>query len=161
MGKAVVIPDHPSNTFFRQFSNTYMYADPADLVPTLRRALAQEPQPMADREAYMLSWEAASERLLDAAALPDGTRRSVDTPAANLAYAVHYAMGVQPIFDVFRTVTGAGPVVPWRERWDRGLGHGSRVARLSARRAAKASRRAWSEADRGLQQREGDGSGRP
>ena len=25
-------------------------------------------------------------------------------------------MGVQPIFDVFRTVTGAPPVVPWGER---------------------------------------------
>lgn len=98
-----------------------------------------------------LAWQAASERLLDAAALPDGTRRSVGTPAAKLAYAVHYAMGVQPVFDVFRTVTGAGPVVPWRERWERGFGHGSRGERLESR----------SEADRLLQQRESDGGGRP
>ena len=119
MGKKVVIPDHPSNTFFKQFTNTYMYSDPAELVPLLAEALAEEPTPMAPMEVYALSWEAASERLLDAAALPAGTKRTCDTAASTLAYYTHYAMGVQPVFDVFRTVTGAGPKVPWSERFDR------------------------------------------
>jgi glycosyltransferase involved in cell wall biosynthesis len=46
MGKKVVIPDHPSNQFFKQFSNTLMYTDPADLVPLLEKALASEPEKM-------------------------------------------------------------------------------------------------------------------
>ena len=67
-------------------------------------------------EQYRLSWDAASERLLDAAALPLGTPRTRDSISSSLCYYTHYAMGVQPIFDVFRTVTGAPPVVPWGER---------------------------------------------
>ena len=43
MGKKVLIPDHPSNTFFKQFSNTIMYDDPKDIVPLLHEALATEP----------------------------------------------------------------------------------------------------------------------
>ena len=40
MGKKVVIPDHPSNTFFRQFSNCIMFdpEKPGELV-TLPSAL--------------------------------------------------------------------------------------------------------------------------
>lgn len=116
MGKIVIIPDHPSNTFFKQFSNTMMYQNPRELVPLLREALAREPGPMPATEAFMLSWEAASERLLDAAALPEGTRRASKGPAGTLAYGVHNIMGTQPLFDAFRTVTGRGPVIPWKKR---------------------------------------------
>jgi hypothetical protein len=116
MGKKVLIPDHPSNTFFRQFSNCIMYTDPKELVPLLREALSTEPQPLSPIEQYRLSWDAASERLLDAAALPLGTPRTRDSISSSLCYYTHYAMGVQPVFDVFRTVTGAPPVVPWGER---------------------------------------------
>jgi len=116
MGKVVIIPDHPSNIFFKQFSNTVMYNDPIELVPLLREHLAKEPASMSPREAYMLSWDAASERLLDAAALPEGSKRTRESPASTLAYYTHWGMGVQPVFDMFRTVTGAPPVVPWSER---------------------------------------------
>jgi hypothetical protein len=117
MGKHVVIPDHPSNAFFKQFTNAHLYSDAAEIVPLVWSALAEEPAEMSPMEAYMLSWEAASERLLDAAALPTGTRRTCETAASTLAYYTHYAMGVQPVFDVFRTLTGAGPKVPWADRF--------------------------------------------
>jgi digalactosyldiacylglycerol synthase len=50
MGKKVVIPDHPSNSFFKQFRNTYMYEDPAEMVPLLRRALKEGPAPISAME---------------------------------------------------------------------------------------------------------------
>ena len=79
MGKKVVIPDHPSNAFFKQFSNTLMYTEPSEMVGLVREALASEPVPMTPMEEFTLSWEAASERLLDAAALPAGTRRAKES----------------------------------------------------------------------------------
>ena len=93
---------------------------------------------MSPMEEFTLSWEAASERLLDAAAMPAGTRRSKDTPGAVASYYLHYLMGTQPIFDVFRTITGAGPKVPWPDRWDRS----QRVMRVSGRRVTRAAARA-------------------
>ena len=118
MGKKVVIPDHPSNTFFRQFSNTLMFDPdkPAELVPTIIEALASDPTPLSPMEQYMLSWEAATERLLDAAALPEGAPRTNERPSHGLAYYTHYAMGIQPVFDAFRSATGAEPVVEWSDR---------------------------------------------
>ena len=59
MGKVVIIPDHPSNIFFKQFSNTVMYNDPIELVPLLREHLAKEPSSMSPREAYMCAWKLA------------------------------------------------------------------------------------------------------
>ena len=64
----------------------------------------------------MLSWEAATERLLDAAALPEGSPRTTERPLHALAYYAHYGMGIQPIFDVFRSLTGADPVIEWDEQ---------------------------------------------
>ena len=136
MGKKVIIPDHPSNVFFKQFTNTIMYDDPSELVPLLREALASEPTPMSRMEAYMLSWDAASERLLDAAALPQGTERGSSRVTSKLAYGVHYLMGVQPIFDGFRIVTGAPPVRTPRERVDRAV----RALRVTGRRTRRGDR---------------------
>ena len=96
-------------------------------------------------EAYMLSWEAASERLLDAAALPAGTQRSCETPTSIASYWVHWTMGVNhpvPIFDVFRTVTGAGPKIPWDERFKRSR----RNLQASGKLVGKAGKRALSGA---------------
>ena len=110
MGKKVLIPDHPSNKFFKQFTNTISYASTDQLVPLLVEALESEPVPMTAMEQYMLSWEAASERLLDAAALPAGTPRAGEGWESKVAYALHYLQGVQPVFDGFRKATGAGVV---------------------------------------------------
>jgi len=45
---------------------------------------------MSPMEQYALSWEAATERLLDAAALPAGTVRPQMWPLHQAAYAVHW-----------------------------------------------------------------------
>jgi hypothetical protein len=75
-------------------------------VPTLTgcpalHARAHHGAPLPPIEQYRLSWDAASERLLDAAALPLGTPRTRDSISSSLCYYTHYAMGVQPVFDVF------------------------------------------------------------
>jgi len=110
MGKKVLIPDHPSNIFFKQFTNTIAYSSTAELVPLLQEALASEPTPLSAMEQYMLSWEAASERLLDAAAMPAGSPRAGDSLSSKAAYAAHYALSSQPLFDGLRVLTGAGAV---------------------------------------------------
>jgi len=118
MGKKVLIPEHPSNTFFMQFSNTISYKSNDQLVPLLIEALTSDPTPLSPMEQYMLSWEAASERLLDAAAFPAGTSRPGRTAKSYAFYYLHYAMSTQPFFDMIRTVTGAGPVTPWAEQFE-------------------------------------------
>ena len=116
MGKKVLIPRHPSNVFFEQFANAIMYDETEQLVPKLAEALSSPPAPLNEMEQYMLSWEAATERLLDAAALPAGTKRPKERPLHQLAYYAHWTMGVQPVFDVFRSVTGATPVMTLPQR---------------------------------------------
>lgn len=71
---------------------------------------------MSPMEEFTLSWEAATERILDASALPASTPRAKDSSSTTYLYYLHYLMGVQPIFDVFRSVTGATPKKPWGER---------------------------------------------
>jgi len=116
MGKKVLIPDHPSNLFFKQFSNAILYDDPAQLGSLISEALATPPAAMTKMEQYALSWEAATERLLDAAALPAGTRRPKERPLHSLAYGVHYTMGTQPLCDVLRVASGVRPVFSVEER---------------------------------------------
>jgi len=110
MGKKVLIPDHPSNNFFKQFTNTISYQSTDQLVPLLLKALESEPAPMSAMDQYMLSWEAASERLLDAAAMPAGTPRAGDSVESRLAYGAHFLLSTQPMFDALRVLTGAGAV---------------------------------------------------
>lgn len=114
-----------------------MYTEPAQLVPLLHEALQTPPTPMSPMEQYQLSWDAASERLLDAAALPKGTPRTRDSAGATLAYYAHWAMGVQPVFDMFRYVTGAPPVQTLEER----LAHSSRVLTLQGKRTQRTLKR--------------------
>ena len=73
MGKFVVLPKHPSNEFFLQFPNCLAYEGMDDCVAKLLFALANQPTPLSTEEAYMLSWEGATERLFQAAGI---TRRN-------------------------------------------------------------------------------------
>ena len=50
MGKKVLIPRHPSNLFFEQFSNVLMYEERSELAALLREALATPPLPMSPKE---------------------------------------------------------------------------------------------------------------
>mmetsp|Transcript_9685 Transcript_9685/g.18180 ORF Transcript_9685/g.18180 Transcript_9685/m.18180 type:complete len:762 (-) Transcript_9685:77-2362(-) len=66
MGKFVIIPQHPSNHFFEQFPNCLTYTSKAEFVSQLQYALINEPPILSDALLYLLTWEAATERLIEA-----------------------------------------------------------------------------------------------
>lgn len=121
MGKLVVCANHPSNEFFKQFSNCLTYDNSQGFVKTIRRALTDEPAPMTDAQIYELSWEAATERFLRASGLEEAqskrlskipskgfmsvslsTKRRVEDASA---FVHHLASG----FEVSRRAFGAIP----------------------------------------------------
>lgn len=69
MGKWVVIPSHPSNAFFEQFPNCLMYRSRRGFVTQLKTALENDPPPLSDELAQLLSWDAATMRCVTAAAI--------------------------------------------------------------------------------------------
>lgn len=66
MGKFVVIPRHPSNNFFEQFPNALLYISLEDAVDKILYAMANDPTPLNAAFSRVLSWEAATERLIQA-----------------------------------------------------------------------------------------------
>ena len=111
MGKTVLIPRHPLNAFFEPFANAIVYDDAQQLVPLLAEALRAPPKALTPEEQHALSWEAATNRLLDAARLrADAPTLPRDEPLAAAAYAVHHALGFGPLDDYFRANSGATPV---------------------------------------------------
>jgi len=111
MGKIVVIPEHPSNQFFRQFQNVRFFSNDQEFAQQLKAALESEPEPLAAVERYTLSWEAAIERLMDAAALPEGSVRQADMTGHKAAYALHWVMGLPAFGDGFRGFSNA---IEWK-----------------------------------------------
>ncbi len=72
MGKFVIIPKHPSNTFFEQFPNCLIYKRKEEFVSKLQYAISNEPTPLSSSHQYTLTWEAATERVIEASMI---TRR--------------------------------------------------------------------------------------
>ncbi|EEC47799.1 predicted protein, partial [Phaeodactylum tricornutum CCAP 1055/1] len=69
MGKFVIIPVHPSNTFFLRFPNCLGYRNRFEFVANLRWALTHEPDPLSPELATTFSWEAATDRFIQASAI--------------------------------------------------------------------------------------------
>ncbi|XP_047319694.1 digalactosyldiacylglycerol synthase 2, chloroplastic [Impatiens glandulifera] len=80
MGKIVVCANHPSNDFFKQFPNCFMYDNSKGFVEAIRKALREEPTPLSDDHRHELSWEAATERFLKAAELSDEQKQQPQIP---------------------------------------------------------------------------------
>eukprot|EP00797_Seminavis_robusta_P017704 Sro264_g102430.1 Digalactosyldiacylglycerol synthase 1, chloroplastic (714) ;mRNA; f:4780-6921 len=69
MGKFVIIPDHPSNSFFHQFPNCLLYKTKAEFVDFLQYAITHDPEPLRQELIHKLTWEAATERFIKASAI--------------------------------------------------------------------------------------------
>jgi digalactosyldiacylglycerol synthase len=113
MGKFVVIPRHASNGFFEQFPNCLVYESKAEFVTQLQHAFANHPLPLSEELKHTLTWEAATDRLLDAASVSkrDFARGyRVGRKWDERATTVHYALGNGRTGDVLRKVLGGGPV---------------------------------------------------
>ncbi|KAK7256730.1 hypothetical protein RIF29_30188 [Crotalaria pallida] len=120
MGKIVVCANHCSNDFFKKFTNCWTYDDSDGFVKLTLKALAEEPAQLTDAERHDLSWEAATERFLNAAELDKPYERKLSRSTSNYmstslslqqkvedasAYVHHVASG----FEISRRIFGAIP----------------------------------------------------
>jgi digalactosyldiacylglycerol synthase len=113
MCKFVIIPDHPSNSFFSSFSNVLQYKSKTEFVQFVQYAQSHSPEPLSEALAYSLTWEAATERFLQAASVSerDAARRDrVGKKHDETIVRWHYKLGKGTTGDVLRKVMGAGPV---------------------------------------------------
>lgn len=114
MGKFVIIPEHPSNVFFTRFPNCLSYRNPHEFVANLRWALTHDPVPHTPELAREFTWEAATDRFLEASAITHKEARErellgrskVDERIAWL----HNEIGKGVRGDIIRKALGGGPV---------------------------------------------------
>jgi len=69
MGKHVIIPYHPSNSFFHQFENCLFYNDKKSFMIQLQKALSCSPPNISNESLKILSWEAATTRCIYASVI--------------------------------------------------------------------------------------------
>jgi digalactosyldiacylglycerol synthase len=114
MGKWVIVPAHPSNSFFIQFPNCLQYSSKSEFVQLFQYAMSHPPIAV-DRELLTpLTWEAATDRFMESACISKRNARrrdrigkdKMDERIAKL----HYQLGKGVKGDVIRKVFGAGPV---------------------------------------------------
>lgn len=120
MGKIVVCANHPSNEFFKQFTNCWTYDNSEEFVRLTLKALAEEPAQLTDAERHELSWDAATERFLKAVGLDKPSEKKLSRSSSNFmaasinlqqtvdeasAFVHHVVSG----FEVSRRIFGAIP----------------------------------------------------
>lgn len=114
MGKFAIIPDHPSNKFFLRFPNCLAYRNKFEFAANLRWALTYEPEPLTPDLARMFTWEAATERFIDASAVTyrealERERLGRQKLDERIAW-FHNELGKGETGDLIRKLFGAGPV---------------------------------------------------
>jgi digalactosyldiacylglycerol synthase len=113
MGKFVIIPVHPSNTFFLKFPNCLAYRNKLEAVANIRWALTHDPEPLSPAHQQALTWEAATDRLIQAAAISrreayERERLGKSKLDERIAW-LHKEIGKGATGDVLRALCGAGP----------------------------------------------------
>lgn len=114
MGKFAIIPVHPSNTFFLRFPNCLAYRNKFEFVANLRWALTHEPEPLTPELAREFTWEAATERFIEASAITH--REALEREKLGLTKLderiawFHNELGKGVTGDAIRKVLGGGPI---------------------------------------------------
>jgi digalactosyldiacylglycerol synthase len=112
-GRFVLVPQHPSNDFFSQFPNCLQYKSRSDFCALLQLALSHDPVPLTPDQQHALTWEAATDRLIRAAAVSRRDQARRDRVGLHLDERLakwHYDWGRGKTGDVLRTFLGGGPV---------------------------------------------------
>ena len=91
MGKFVIIPNHPSNTFFLQFTNCLSYDTLLECAEKMQWALINTPSPLSEEERRKFTWEAATERLMSSSIVAvrqarEWAESGMDRTDARIAY---------------------------------------------------------------------------
>lgn len=91
MGKFVILPNHPSNEFFLQFTNCLAYDTLEECADKLMFALENDPTPLSTEERRIFTWEAATERLIESSlvSIKDARERAsngMDKTDARIAF---------------------------------------------------------------------------
>ena len=91
MGKFAIIPRHPSNEFFVQFTNCLPYDTLEECADRVAWALSNAPTPLDEEERRKFTWEAATERLIESSIVTVGQARErsengMDKTDARIAY---------------------------------------------------------------------------
>jgi len=149
MGKWVLVADLPCNAFFAaRFRNCLTYRSPAEFSARLRHALATDPHPLSEEEAASLSWEAATQRFLDATELRQDERPRGAEAAADraLGAAFNALTGVEPLRELVGAGSGTRDAPPSLDGWEPEGGTGGgffdskdRLAKAAAVKAAAAA----------------------
>lgn len=113
MGKIVVCADHPSNAFFKCFSNCFMYTTSEQFAEKVKQAMKWDPVTLSADEKHVLSWEAATERFWEAAELGKLAPRELRGGLWRVGEIVEYWMFVAHYclsgMEVARLASGAIP----------------------------------------------------
>eukprot|EP00797_Seminavis_robusta_P028383 Sro54_g032070.2 (445) ;mRNA; r:129671-131005 len=114
MGKFAIVPVHPSNAFFLKFPNCLAYRNKLEFAANLQWALTHEPEPLTPELAHEFTWEAATDRFLDASAVTWKEAREREELGLSkrderIAWFFN-ELGKGPKGDIIRLVLGGGPV---------------------------------------------------
>ena len=117
----MIVKAHPSNSFFMQFPNCLPYQNKLEFAANLSFALQNEPEPLSPSLAHQFTWEAATDRFVNASAITMREERlrakakksAIDDRIA----AFHKSITKGKRGDVVRTLAGAGPVARQSGKW--------------------------------------------
>jgi digalactosyldiacylglycerol synthase len=118
MGKWVICARHPSNEFFYQFPNCLPFAGRREFIACVDVATQSPPEPLLPEHRRLLTWEAATERFVDAISALEVDQDSRDTFLLRKPqYSEHVDQFLGQLHmhlsrgkhgDVFRWLSGAG-----------------------------------------------------
>ncbi|KAJ1457433.1 hypothetical protein M885DRAFT_514973 [Pelagophyceae sp. CCMP2097] len=111
MGKWVILAKHPSNAFFYQFPSCLVFEDEAEFVRHYAHAMRHEPPKLDSALRHVLTWDAATRRFCDAAAISLRDAPRTLGPLQRLAAFLHVRLGRGLGGDAIRSVAGAGLTV--------------------------------------------------
>ena len=91
MNKFAIIPRHPSNDFFLQFTNCLAYDTLEECASHMAWALERAPAPLSEAERRKFTLEAATERLLESCVVTvrqarERAENGMDKTDARIAY---------------------------------------------------------------------------